>query len=278
MMPFIHIAGLSISTWRLAVLATVLICWVPLLIRAKNLGYPFHTFFPLVLFALPVGTLGGHLFNKLIPLVFGITSGIEYSLSGLTIIGSIVAVLIYALLYIKFILKAPPMRIMDAAAFTFPLAAALGRIGCLLNGCCFGWPAPSGLHGLFSLLTTRLDFYAPHSDAWDAYPGMPGGFKIWDLPLIFMLQGFAILAITEALYRNRNRLRLYPGTVFAVAGTLYSGGRFFLEFMRNEKTVGGTSLNPWQPATLVLFAVFFAWLCFGLYKRAGKTSRGGGLN
>ncbi|MDA8174242.1 MAG: prolipoprotein diacylglyceryl transferase [Nitrospiraceae bacterium] len=272
MMPFIRIAGLSISTWRLAVLATVLICWVPLLVRAKRLGYPFHVFFPFVLFALPAGTLGGHLFNKLIPLAFGITKGIEYSLSGLTIIGSIIAVLIYALLYIKFILKAPFMRIMDAAAFTFPLSAALGRVGCLLNGCCFGWPAPAGLRGPLALLTMPLSFYAPHSDAWNAYPGLPGSFIVWDLPLVFMLQGFAILVITEALYRYRKKLRLYPGTVFAVAGTLYAGGRFFIEFMRNEKTVGGTLLNPWQTASLALFLIFFAWLCGCLYKRARTTA------
>ncbi|MEK7742550.1 MAG: hypothetical protein AAB273_02770, partial [Nitrospirota bacterium] len=92
------------------------------------------------------------------------------------------------------------------------------------------------------------------------------------LPLLFMIEAFVILVITEALYHKREKWTLYQGTVFASAGALYSGGRFFLEFMRKEGVVNGTIFNPWHIATLVLFFIFFSWLCFSLYKRAKHLS------
>ncbi|MBI1810569.1 MAG: prolipoprotein diacylglyceryl transferase [Nitrospirae bacterium] len=79
--------------------------------------------------------------------------------------------------------------------------------------------------------------------------------------------------ITEIMYHKREKWALYPGTVFASAGTLYSGGRFFLEFMRKDEMIGNTIFNAWQMATLVLFLFFSLWLCFSLYRRYQNLSR-----
>mgnify|MGYP001578924157 FL=1 len=272
MIPFINIGGLEISTWRIVALGSVIICWILFLIRAKKLGYSFYTVFPWLLFALPVGTLGAHLFNKIIPVLAGAESA-SYSFSGLTVIGSIISVLLYSLLYIKYVMKTPPMQLMDAVAFTFPLSVLLGRIGCLLNGCCYGKIAPDSIKTSFlSIFTLPLDFYIPSSQIRHDYHGMPHDSLVWNLPLLFMLEAFAILVITEIMYHKREKWALYPGTVFASAGALYSGGRFFLEFMRKEGVVSSTIFNPWHIATLVLFFIFFSWLCFSLYKRAKHLS------
>lgn len=277
MYPVIHISGLEISTWRVVVLAGIVICWILFLIRAKRLGYSFYTVFPWLLFALPVGTLGGHLFNKIIPVLAGSTYSASHSFLGLTAIGSIISVLLYSLLYIKYVMKIPAMQLMDAAAFTFPLSTLLGRIGCLLAGCCYGRVAPESISASFlSVLTLPLDSYAPSSDAQQAYHDMPHHTLIWNLPLLFMLEAFVILVIIEIMYRKREKWNLYPGTVFASAGVLYSGGRFFLEFIRKDELVGNTIFNPWQLATLVLFLFFFFWLCFSLYRRRQNLSHNKG--
>ena len=227
MLPFIYIGGLEISTWRIVALGSVIICWILFLIRSKKLGYSFYTVFPWLLFALPVGTLGAHLFNKIIPVLAGAESA-SYSFSGLTVIGSIISVLLYSLLYIKYVMKTPPMQLMDAVAFTFPLSVLLGRIGCLLNGCCYGKIAPDSIKTSFlSIFTLPLDFYIPSSQIRHDYHGMPHDSLVWNLPLLFMLEAFAILVITEIMYHKREKWTLYPGTVFASAGALYSGGRFF---------------------------------------------------
>lgn len=267
MLPSIYFGSLEISTWRLVALGSVVICWILFLMRAKKLGYSFYTVFPWLLFALPVGTLGAHLFNKIIPVLAGAESA-SYPFSGLTVIGSIISVLLYSLLYIKYVMKTPPMQLMDAVAFTFPLSVLLGRIGCLLNGCCYGKIAPDSIKTSFlSIFTLPLDFYIPSSQIRHDYHGMPHDSLVWNLPLLFMLEAFVILVITEALYHKREKWNLYPGTVFASAGALYSGGRFFLEFMRKDEMVGNTIFNAWQLATLVLFLFFSLWLCFSLYRR-----------
>ncbi|MDP2276804.1 MAG: prolipoprotein diacylglyceryl transferase, partial [Nitrospirota bacterium] len=182
--------------------------------------------------------------------------------------GSIISILLYSLLYIKYVMKTPPMQLMDAVAFTFPLSVLLGRIGCLLAGCCYGRTAPESIGASFlSVFTLPLDFYMPSSDVRQAYHDMPLHTLVWNLPLLFMIEAFVILVITEALYRRREKWNLYPGTVFASAGALYSGGRFFLEFMRKDEMVGNTIFNAWQLATLVLFLFFSLWLCFSMYRR-----------
>ena len=276
MLPSIYFSGLEISTWRLAALGSVVICWILFLIRSKKLGYSFYTVFPWLLFALPVGTLGAHLFNKIIPVLAGAESA-SYSFSGLTVIGSIISVLLYSLLYIKYVMKTPPMQLMDAVAFTFPLSVLLGRIGCLLNGCCYGKIAPDSIKTSFlSIFTLPLDFYMPSSEVRQAYHDMPLNTLVWNLPLLFMLEAFVILVITEALYHKREKWNLYPGTVFVSAGAMYSGGRFFLEFMRKDEMVGNTIFNAWQLATLVLFLFFSFWLCFSLYRRRQNLSHNKG--
>lgn len=276
MLPSIYFGSLEISTWRLAALGSVVICWILFLIRSRKLGYSFYTIFPWLLFALPVGTLGAHLFNKIIPVLAGAESA-SYSFSGLTVIGSIISILLYSLLYIKYVMKTQPMPLMDAVAFTFPLSVMLGRIGCLLAGCCYGRTAPESIGAsLFSVLTLQLDFYMPSSEVRQAYHDMPLHTLVWNLPLLFMLEAFVILVITEALYHKREKWNLYPGTVFASAGALYSGGRFFLEFMRKDEMAGNTIFNAWQPATLVLFLFFSFWLCFSLYRRRQNLSHNKG--
>lgn len=277
MYPHIYIGSLEISTWRLAALGSVVICWILFLIRSKKLGYSFYTIFPWLLFALPVGTLGAHLFNKLIPALAGSPYSPSYSFSGLTVIGSIISILLYSLLYIKYVMKTTFMPLMDAVAFTFPLSALLGRIGCLLAGCCYGRVAPESIGASFlSVLTLPLDSYAPSSDARQAYLDMPLHTLVWNLPLLFMLEAFVILVITEILYHKREKWSLHPGTVFASAGVLYSGGRFFLEFMRKDEVAGNAIFNAWQLAILVLFLFFSLWLCFSLYRRRQNLSHNKG--
>ena len=272
MQPHIHIGGLELSTWRIVVLAGVLLCWALFLLRAKRLGYSRAPVFFLVLLALPVGTIGGHLVNVLIPVLFGL--GWVTPVSGLTVIGSIVSVLGFSLLYIKYVVKADAMPLLDAAAFTFPLSIMIGRAGCLLSGCCYGKLASDPVrNSLLSVFTVRVDLYAPTSQAWQVLRDWPRGSLIWNLPLMLMLNALFVLITVETLYRNRVRWRLQPGTVMAAACTQYAGGRFFMEFLRRDDLAVGTLFNPWQLAIAALFCGSLIWLCVSLVRRSSTLSR-----
>jgi prolipoprotein diacylglyceryltransferase len=272
MFPHIHIGGFELSSWRVVVLAGVMLCWVLFLPRAKYLGYSLSSVFFLLVLALPVGTIGGHLVNALIPVIFGL--GWVTPASGLTVIGSIVSVLGFSLLYIKYVIKTDAMPLLDAAAFTFPLSIMIGRAGCLLSGCCYGKPASDPVrNSLLSVFTIRVDLYAPTSQAWQVLRDWPRGGLIWNLPLMLMMNALFVLITVETLYRNRERWRLYPGTVMAAACTQYAGGRFFMEFLRRDDLSVGTLFNPWQLAVAVLFFASLIWLCLCLIRRSRDLSR-----
>jgi len=272
MFPFIHIGGLDISTWRVVVVTGVVLCWIIFLMRARKLGYSFYTVFPWLLFGLPVGTLGAHFFGKLIPALAGADNA-AYSLTGLTVIGSIFCCLLFSFFYIKYIMKMPPMQVLDASAFAFPLSIFIGRMGCLLNGCCYGKIAPDWVKpSLLSLVTIPVGLYVEPSSAWRDYLGVPHDRLAWNLPLLLMINVFFVLIVTETMYRNRIKWDLYPGTVFAATSTLYAGGRFFIEFMRKEDVVDNALFNPWQLALLVLFFASLLWLCVCLYRWSQNLS------
>lgn len=263
---------MEISTWRVVVLAGIILCWIIFLIRARKLGYSFYTVFPWLLFGLLVGTLGAHLFNKLIPDLAGMGNA-AYSFKGTTVIGSIVFCLLFSFFYIKYIIKIPPMQLLDASAFAFPLSIFIGRMGCLLNGCCYGKIAPNSVNpSLLSVFTIPVGFYVEPSSAWHDYLGVPHDSLAWNLPLLLMINVFLILMVTETMYRNRIKWELYPGTVFAATSMLYAGGRFFIEFMRKEDGVHNALFNPWQLALLVLFFASLLWFCVSLYRRSQNLS------
>lgn len=272
MFPHIHIGGLELSSWRIVVLAGVLFCWALFLPRAKRLGYPLGPVFFLLVLALPVGTIGGHLVNMLIPVLFGL--GWATPASGLTVIGSIVSVLGFSLLYIKRVVKTDAMPLLDAVAFTFPLSIMIGRAGCILSGCCYGKLADGEVRDSFlSVLTVRADLYGQTSRAWQVLKDLPRDSIIWNLPLMLMMNALFVLITAETLYRNRERWRLYPGTVMAAACTQYAGGRFFMEFLRKDDLAVATLFNPWQLAIAVLFCVSLAWLCVCFIRRSRELSR-----
>lgn len=56
-----------------------------------------------------------------------------------------------------------PLRVLDAAAPSLALGSAIGRMGCFLNGCCFGIPA-EGSPGII---------FPVESMAGTTYPGIP---------------------------------------------------------------------------------------------------------
>ncbi len=207
-----------------------------------------------------VGTIGGHVFNRLIPMIFGMQSA---ELTGLTVIGSAVSTIGFGAWYLPRVLGIAARSFFDAAAFTMPLSILIGRFGCLLNGCCFGtfcppWVAASPL----AAFAIRAGSYAPQSYAGGFLRATPAGTLLWNLPFLFMLHELAVLLVAETLYRNRKLWRLPPGSVLAAAVAHETGGRFFLEFLRWDEAVAGTAFNPWQLAVLALFLAAVAALCW----------------
>lgn len=75
---------------------------------------------------------------------------------GFSVLGSILAILIFVPLYLKHI-KVPIFPFLDLVAIHAPLLQSISRIGCFAAGCCFGKPTSA----FWSVCYTDIHSYAP---------------------------------------------------------------------------------------------------------------------
>ena len=113
--------------------------------------------------------------------------------------------------------RLPVWHVADFAIPGLAIGHALGRVGCFLNGCCYGRPADHSAWGVL---------YPPVCEPGRLFPGVP-------LYPVQLLESAALLLIwflLLAAYARRRR----DGTVFALYLLLYPPCRFFLEFLRGD--------------------------------------------
>ena len=136
------------------------------------------------------------------------------------------------------------LDLLDLFAAPLMLGLAVGRVGCMLNGCCYG----------------RV------CDLPWAVPVMgPGGIAIvrHPSPLYEGVAALGLCVLFSVLLRHR-RVR---GELFALMIGTYSLVRFVVEFFREGQTMGGLSLA--QYVSLALMMASGAWLFF--LKRNGAV-------
>ena len=132
---------------------------------------------------------------------------------GLTLYGGVVAGTVAGLLAARQ-LSLPMWTVADVLTPAFALGTVLGRIGCFLNGCCYGVPTN---------LPWGVVFPA------DSFAGLEfGNAPIHPAQLYFALSGLVLFGITWLL---RKRLRV-PGTLFWVFLALFALARIFLDVTR----------------------------------------------
>jgi phosphatidylglycerol---prolipoprotein diacylglyceryl transferase len=152
---------------------------------------------------------------------------------GLTSFGGLVGGALAVLVWTRFA-KVRTVNLCDAIAPSFLIGHAIGRIGCLLNGCCYGGKCdlPWGIRVL--------------ADKNHFLPGHYHPAQIYD-----MFLNFAALAIV--LYMERSRWR--PGFTTAWVLILHGLARFIYEFWRAGTTSGYVGRLPITEAQLAAIGV-----------------------
>lgn len=137
--------------------------------------------------------------------------------------------------------RLPLGQIADLVALVLPLGSAIGRLGCFLNGCCYGLitHVPWGI--VFPGLAP-LDFPRHPTQLYDA---------LYNL-LLFALLWFL-----------RHRL-LYAGMLFWTFLAFYSSARFGVEFLR-ENTLFFWGLSLSQIISIVAFSISIIGLVVTCY-------------
>jgi phosphatidylglycerol:prolipoprotein diacylglycerol transferase len=168
---------------------------------------------------------------------------------GLVFYGGLIGASLATLLYV-WKHRLPLWRFADALAPSIALGYVPGRLGCLMNGCCFGKPTE---------LPWGIRFPVGH----DAYGHAVHPTQVYDALLSLML--YLVLA---RLYRGRR----FEGQVFATYLLCYAVTRSVVEAFRGdyaERYLGGIA----TPAHLISVVTFLvgAALYWKLSRRAGST-------
>lgn len=205
--------------------------------QAKRVGIPAETIWDLVTWVFVAGIGGARLFylvQKHETVFAGVRGPQDFFLrvvnladGGLVLLGGVLAV-VAAVIFFCRRRGIPPLRMGDVLVAPFFIGLAFGRIGCLLNGCCFGdrCTLPWAIH------------FPPGSAAWGALvdrgyidPSAATTYGLHPTQVYASITAFLLAAVTAAYFRRRP----YDGSVLVVGTLLYGVKRVILEFLRGDE-------------------------------------------
>lgn len=157
---------------------------------------------------------------------------------GLVFYGGLIGASLATVLYLRW-KRLPLWRFADVLAPSIALGAFFGRLGCFMNGCCFGRP---------TALPWAVHFPATHETA---------GAGVHPTQLYDSLLNLALYGVLAWLYRRKK----FDGQVFAAYLVGYALLRSFVEFFRGDYAPAEYHLGGWlSPAQLVSVGVLAAGL------------------
>ena len=159
---------------------------------------------------------------------------------GMSFHGGAIAGIAAGVLYLRF-RKAPLLPMADACAPGIAIGYAIGRIGCFLNGCCYGGPTdlPWGVH-------------FPHTEA---------GLRSHPVQIYATILNLLLTFALCAYYRRAHR----AGQVMAAYVGGYSVYRFLVESLRKgvsarEMAFGLTEAQVFSVLAVIAAGIWWAWL------------------
>lgn len=209
-----EIGGFKVYSYGLMIAIGIIAAATLFIRRAKNDGYNEDKLLNLIIITVISGILGGKIlfiiteFNNIINdpsilLNFG---------NGFVIYGAIIGGALGLCLYCRKN-KFNSLRLLDFAVPGVALAQGFGRIGCFLAGCCYGRET-----------TLPIGVTFPQESL------APSGVSLLPTQLFSSVFDFILAGILLWYSRKNNK----DGRVLALYVIVYSIGRFFVEFLRND--------------------------------------------
>lgn len=200
--------------------------------RAARAGFKEDFFWNLCFWALIGGICGGRLVYIIFNFQFFWDNPPEAFMlwhGGLVWYGGLLGGILCALVYVK-LKKERIGKVLDELAPFVALGHSIGRIGCLLNGCCYGRPAAWGI------------YFPVHND------------YLIPTQLFSSLDLLAVYIILRVMQERAHR----QGFIFVAYILLSSLERFIMEFPRNDSAPIFYGLTIFQ---IISAAIFFITLC-----------------
>lgn len=171
--------------------------------------------------------------------LIGIIAFWRGGLGGLMFFGGFIGGFLFGLIYAKKN-KLPIFKMLDSISPAIALGEGITRIGCFLNGCCFGKPWEQGL------------IFPPNSPAGATFFNT----KIHPTQLYSSLFGFILFFIILRL--EKTRIIKKEGLLFSIFLFLYGLFRFLIDFLRYYED----KLNFLTNQIISLFLMLIALIIF----------------
>ncbi|HLD69700.1 MAG TPA: prolipoprotein diacylglyceryl transferase [Candidatus Omnitrophota bacterium] len=227
------IGPLTVYSYGVMMALAVVLCTLLLSRDARRLNIKSEIIFDLVFWVVCSGILGARIFYVFLNLDY--FSGnpleiIQIQKGGLAWQGGLIAGTLTGILYIR--RHALPLgKTADLVAPYIALGHAIGRIGCFLNGCCYGKEVSWGIY---------FPIHHAHLHPTQLYESV----------------GLFFIFLILKKYQKFNQI---PGRVFIAYLFLASLERFVVEFFRADHLTTWLGLSIFQWVSLiVLSSVFYA--------------------
>jgi phosphatidylglycerol:prolipoprotein diacylglycerol transferase len=248
MLALAFVAGIWVASWR-----------------AKRENVSPDVIYDLALISLICGILGARLLFVLLNLGYYAQHPLEIVMfwqGGLVYYGGIILAALAVIVFLK-IRKLNMGKVVDICIPSIALGQAIGRIGCFLNGCCFGRPVSWGIE------------FPPGSivsyEQWAQ--GLIGSAGRYSLPvhptqLYSSLNALIIFLILIIVDKRKN----FGGELFWLYLLLYSITRFAVEFLRGDDR-GPIFFGFFSISQLIGVGIFLlSSVVFGLLSRKRAES------
>ena len=255
-------SGVPIRGYGFCLLVALLSACSLVFFLAKRQGIESEKLYSLFFWTSIVGIIGARLLyiteywqkmfldpatGQVLPLRESLFNALNFTQGGLVVFGSIIGGILAASIVMRYY-SMPILRTFDAIAPGAALGIAIGRIGCLLNGCCFGCTTDIAWKITFPAGSPAFWHQVQHlglsPESLSAMPVHPT--QVYSSVLAFILCGMLLALGRLAYYRKR------AGLVLASFMILYSIGRFCIEIVRtDEAPFFGTGLTISQNASIL---------------------------
>ncbi len=242
-----HIGPFSIYSFGVMFLTALLVCSFLLSREAKAYGILAEDIYDFVFWVILSGIVGARLFFISLNFSFYVQNPMDMVMiqkGGLAWQGGLLGGFVAGIIYSRR-LKKPVLFLMDLVAPYLALGQAIGRVGCFLNGCCYGRPVSWGIY--FPVHDARL------------YPT-----QLYDVAGLLAI--FFVLRYLGGVLKT-------PGKIFAVYLMSAAAERFLNEFFRGDHAQTYAGLSVFQIFSLGIFLAGLFLFFILKHPRAGAPAR-----
>lgn len=229
----VTIGNYTITGYGLCIAIAIIVAYITTETRIKKYGLNADIALPMVMSAVIPGFAGA----KFMYIVQCLVSGREIDITGgFVIYGGIIVAIPSVYLYLK-IKKVDILQYMDIGIASIAIAQAIGRVGCLLAGCCYG------------------KYVSP--DKW--YAITISGFSVAPIQIVCSILNLINFVFLITLKKHVK----IKGITLASYMITYGIGRFIIEFFRGDEIrgfIGHLSVSQVISIGMVIIGVTFTYI------------------